>query len=319
VNQFVRGVAWPAVSGAPYPRADLTDVRLPIDTAGTAMLPAGVRLELVGDATHVDIGYETTTDQLGYRGTGAGTTFSSWSGEELVDEQPAVLGRGSVRVRLAAGRTVIHLPEGMKPVVTDVVAVGGTIEPAPPEPRWIAYGDSITEGWVASGPARAWPAIAGRRHGLDVVNMGYAGSARGETVSAEHIAGVDCDVVSLAHGTNCWSRWPHTAAMLRATTEAFIGIIRSTHPEVPIVVCSPIVRLDAEDAPNLVGATLADLRAAVEDAAEAAGVTLVPGRELLAPDLLPDGIHPGDEGHRILADIVGGAVAAAVRGLPSGR
>jgi lysophospholipase L1-like esterase len=40
-------------------------------------------------------------------------------------------------------------------------------------------------------------------------------------------------------------------------------------------------------------------------------LTLVPGGDILGPDLLADGIHPGDEGHRVLARVLGGAVAEA--------
>jgi hypothetical protein len=72
---------------------------------------------------------------------------------------------------------------------------------------------------------------------------------------------------------------------------------------------SPVVRPDAEATPNRLGATLADLRAAIEDVASARGdVTLVPGRPLIDAALLPDGIHPGDEGHRVLAAAIGSAV-----------
>ena len=53
---------------------------------------------------------------------------------------------------------VVYLPEGMRPVVLAVRAFGGTLEPAPVRPRWLAYGDSIAEGWIASGPVGAWPA-----------------------------------------------------------------------------------------------------------------------------------------------------------------
>jgi len=38
----------------------------------------------------------------------------------------------------------------MRPTVLSIEPVGGRIEPAPPQPRWIAYGDSIAEGWIAS-------------------------------------------------------------------------------------------------------------------------------------------------------------------------
>src|SRR6185312_7602629 len=74
---FLRGCRFAAVRGVPYPRADARDfTRLPIDTWGTAQIPATVRLELVGDAEAVDIAYRTETEDLGYRGEGAGTTFA---------------------------------------------------------------------------------------------------------------------------------------------------------------------------------------------------------------------------------------------------
>jgi hypothetical protein len=43
-------------------------------------------------------------------------------------------------------------------------------------------------------------------------------------------------------------------------------------------------------------------------------LTLVEGGELVGPDDLPDGIHPGDHGHGVLADTFGGAVAVAYTG-----
>ena len=74
---FLRGARWPGTRRVPYPRADPTDRRLPADTWQMASLPVGVRLELAGDATQVEIAYVTATDQLGYRGDGAGTTFAA--------------------------------------------------------------------------------------------------------------------------------------------------------------------------------------------------------------------------------------------------
>jgi len=232
-----------------------------------------------------------------------------------------VLGEGVVR--LPAGpatgeRAIVYLPEGMRPTVLSIEGVGGAIEPAPPQRRWVAYGDSIAEGWVASGPSGAWPAITGRTHRLDVCNMGYAGSARGEIVSAEHVAALDADVISITHGTNCWTRIPFSVEMMRAGTAAFIDVVRQGHAETPIVVASPVVRPDAETTPNRLGATLADLRAAMEEVAQAridAGdkrLTLVPGGDIIGPELLADGIHPGDEGHRVLAEVIGGAVRDAL-------
>jgi lysophospholipase L1-like esterase len=191
--------------------------------------------------------------------------------------------------------------------------VGGSIQAPSPQRRWLAYGDSITEGWVAGAPSAAWPAVAGRALGLDVVNCGYAGAARGEIASAEQLAMIQADVITVTHGTNCWTRTPHSAAMVAAGTAAFLDILRQGHAHTPIVVVSPVVRPDAETTNNRLGASLTDLRAAIEDAARGReGVTLVPGRDVLDAALLVDGIHPGREGHRVLAEAIGGAVASVV-------
>jgi lysophospholipase L1-like esterase len=315
-DAFIRGCAFTGTSSVPYPRADPADIRIPRDTWQTAQLPVGVRLELTGEAEAVDITYTTATDDLGYRGDGAGRTFSLWRGGKLVDEEKADRGEG--RVRLALGgwpgdeRASVYLPEGMKPTIKSLSGVGGRIEPAPADqPRWIAYGDSVAEGWVASGPALAWPAVAGRQFGLDVVNMGYAGAARGEVASAEQIAALDADVISITHGTNCWTRTPHSLDMMLAAVAAFIDTVRQGHPDTPIVVVSPVIRPDAETTPNRFGATLGELRHAMEEEASHRDVVVMSGADLIGAENLADGIHPDDEGHRILADVIGKQVAAA--------
>jgi len=320
VAAFVRGCAWPKGAGVTYPRADPADCfRLPIDTWATAQLPAGVRLEFVSDAEAIEIAYHTSTESLSYGGSGSGRTFSLWQGGKKVAESPAVLGQASVVLAMASNepdeRSIVYLPSDMRPVIELITPLGGVMEPAPPEAGWLVYGDSIAEGWSASEAALAWPAVAGRTNRLDVTNLGYAGSARGEIATAEQIASLPAPaVISISHGTNCWRRTPHSVDMMRATTSAFLEIVRQGHPHVPVVMVSPIVRPDAEDTPNRLGASLLALRGAMEEAADArirAGddrLTLVPGRELVRRTLLVDGIHPGDEGHAVLADAIGAAV-----------
>jgi lysophospholipase L1-like esterase len=333
VEPFLAGCVFPDAPGVPYPRALPVDAgRLPADTWATACIPVGVRLELVGEAEAIEIEYETATTDLGYRGEGAGTTFTSWRGQSVLDDVPAVLGRGQVTLRVAADgggvghvgpgsdgsdRTVVTLPEGMRPSVLSVRGVGGTVRPAPPQPRWLCYGDSIAEGWAASNPGRAWPAVAGRRYGLDVVNLGYAGAARGEMVSAEEIAGLPAAVISLSYGTNCWTRIQHSAEQVGAGLDAFVDLVRTGHPDTPIVVASPVIRPDAEGQQNGLGATLADLRAVIEARIERRcaldpRLHLVRGGALLTADQLADGVHPGDEGHRVLAEAIGSAVRASL-------
>ncbi len=119
----LRGVAWAGDADTPYPRADPADVaRLPADTWGSARLPVGVRLELVGDAGALEIDYRCATDDLGYRGAGAGTAFTAWRGGVEVANAPADLAGGTVRLVLAGAGdddevVTVHLPEGMRPIL----------------------------------------------------------------------------------------------------------------------------------------------------------------------------------------------------------
>ena len=320
---FLRGCAFPAGEGVPYPRADPSPLgeRLPRDTWQTACLPVGVRFEMQGEASRLEIDYETETEDLGYRGEGAGTFFSVWRDGACICEVPAKLGRQRVEVRLweSESPAILYLPEGMRPTVYALRGLDGAIEPAPPQPRWLCYGDSIAEGWVATGPALAWPAVVGREQGLDVVNLGYAGSARGEIASAEQIADLSADLISISYGTNCWSRTPSSAALFRAGLDAFLDVVRQGHPETPILAVSPILRPDAESVPNRLGASLAQLRAIFEECVEAriaagdAALVSIPGAGLVGEERLPDGIHPDDAGHAEIAARLGVPLRSALR------
>ncbi len=324
IEPFLRGCAWPAGEGVPYPRCDPgpLGLRLPADTRASAALPVGVRLELVGACETVEIAYRTETRELGYRGDGAGTRFVLFRGGERVSEAKAALGEGRARLAagVGAGRAHVYLPEGMRPTVVSLRAQGGEISPAPPAQRWLCYGDSIAEGWCASEPAGAWPHVVARERGLDVVNLGYAGAARGEIASAEELAQLPADLISIAHGTNCWTRTPHSAELFAAGLRAFLAVVRAGHPRTPIVAVSPILRADAEATPNKLGATLADLRAAFEavvDERRAAGdsaLHLVRGLALVPRERLPDGIHPDDAGHVLMARALGPVLCAALAG-----
>ena len=307
----------------PYPRCDPgpAGLRLPADTRACAAIPVGVRLELVGEPRELEIDYQTATAELGPRGAGAGTRFALFRGAKRVSEAKAELGRASVRLPAGSGPepAIVYLPEGMRPLLRGVRGIGGAIAPAPPQPRWLCYGDSIAEGWCASEPAAAWPHLAARERGLDVVNLGYAGAARGEIASAEEIAALPADLISIAHGTNCWTRTPHGAALFAEGLRAFLAIVREGHPRAPIVALSPILRPDAEATRNRLGATLADLRGTFEavirerQAAGDARLFLVPGQALVARERLPDGIHPDDAGHAQIAAAIGPALSDSLR------
>jgi hypothetical protein len=79
------------------------------------------------------------------------------------------------------------------------------------------------------------------------------------------------------------------------------------------------VRPDAEKEPNRLGATLANIRNAIESVTRdrmASGdptLSLVAGKSTISEEHLGDGIHPGDEGHKRIASAVAKALTTAMK------
>ncbi|MFD5771525.1 GDSL-type esterase/lipase family protein [Streptomyces sp. NPDC127049] len=317
---FLRGTAWR--DGDRPVRADPADLaRLPWDIAERAALPIGVRVEFraAPGTTAVELRYRAAVPPADDELRSLRHAFELWRGRRWIAEvfaEPAA--EAVVRLRLppGGGEFTVHLPEGQAPVVRALRAVDGALSPAPPRPRWLVQGDSITEGWWSTRPARSWPSVAGRALGLDPVNLGYAGGARGELPLAEQLSRLPGELITLAFGTNCWDRAPATPEWLHATVRAYVGLIRRGHPRTPLLLVSPVLRPAAEHTRNALGATLTELRRAMERAvrdlaAADPRLLLLPGRPLLGPEHLADGLHPNDEGHARMAEAVAAALGAA--------
>lgn len=311
-DRFLRGLlpglAWDA--GSRYPAAALE--LLPADAAAGAAVPAGVHLALAGTAAAVNVGLRHGA-ACALASPASRDEFTAVA-EDAVARTAIPAGDGWVTVALPRrepGKTVrVYLPEREQVFLDRLTPVGGTVESAGSTgPLWVAYGDSITHGWSVTSPHLSWPARVAERLGLHLVNLGLAGGARGELPAATTVAESGADLVTIAWGTNAWSKVPTDRRHIAETMRLFLTAVRQGLSNVPIVVISPIVRLGAESAPNRFGDTLADLRAAIESAASdfirAHGdsrMTVVPGLELLDADAIVDGVHPGDLGHGLMAD-----------------
>lgn len=307
VAPYLRGCLYHSIKGVPYPRADpKRQPTLPDDTWEASTTPASVRLEFCGTAARIRLEFELNPQSNFSQNWPGGTLFEVWRGTDRVSFAPASV-TGTMELELGDGAdpAVVYLPERMQPRLLSLEPIGGEIAPAPRGPAWLCYGDSIVEGWLATSPALTWPARVARERGLDLFNLGYAGCARGETATAEMIADATAELVTVAYGTNCWQRTPFTPEELGNSLEAFVARVRNGHPNVPIVVVSPILRPDAEHNRNRRGASLEDLRLAMETRTSLLigsdpSLHLVRGRELLEASDLVDGIHPSDQGHERL-------------------
>tara|TARA_B110000444_G_scaffold257151_1_gene295023 strand:+ start:809 stop:1762 length:954 start_codon:yes stop_codon:yes gene_type:complete len=305
----------------PYPRVEWEEPlpRIPIDTFHASCIPAGLRLEFIakGDQLIIDFEVIRPSENLMkfldlnrllrptfHQG------FELWDSSRFVSFVEINGNEQFVKLPLEPGenRLTVYLPELIPLRVKGIEALKGSIAAVDPGPRWLAYGDSITEGWSSNYSGYSWANTLARKIDLDLVNFGYGGSARGEVAIAEQIAGQQAEVISICYGTNCWSRVVHSKNLFAEGLKVFVEILRRSQPNVPIVAISPLLRPDAESQKNTQGASLGDLRDIFEGFFRRLinegddNIVLVEGFDLIMEKDLVDGVHPGNNGHQKVAE-----------------
>lgn len=204
----------------------------------------------------------------------------------------------------------IHFPlyQGVDEVYIGLAAETSLTEPLPYDSgkKVVFYGTSITQGGCASRPGMAYPAQLGRGINLEVVNLGFSGSGKGEPELARLIAEIhDPAVLVLDYEANCGG-----LEGLKSSLPAFISIYRAVHRDVPILVVSritpPAVDLDGELKQSL--AERRRFQAELVGKLRHAGderLFFVDGSKLLGDrygDSTVDGVHPTDFGFAMMAE-----------------
>lgn len=204
-------------------------------------------------------------------------------------------------------------------VSTELVALRADADVEAPGPhsrrRWLHYGSSISQSNGAASPTGVWPAVAARRAGVEVVNLGLSGNCHLDPFVARTIRDVpDLDLISLKIGINIVRRGSLRQRTFGPAVHGFLDLVRDGHPGRPLLLVSPVACPEMEDArpaPAEAAAgvlTLAGVRDALRAVVEARqdpGLHYLDGRRLLGPDeggLLADGLHPTPEGYRIIGE-----------------
>lgn len=137
---------------------------------------------------------------------------------------------------------------------TELIALrtDAPVEPAPPVDRrvWLHHGSSISHGSEAASPSRTWPAVAATLGGVELINLGLAGSALLDPFTARAVRDTPADVISLKIGINIVN---HDLMRLRAfgpAVHGFLDTVREGHPDTPLLVVSPILCPIHEDTPG---------------------------------------------------------------------
>ncbi|MFC7340304.1 SGNH/GDSL hydrolase family protein [Saccharopolyspora griseoalba] len=320
-----------------------------------ASQPSGVRVALRTSASAIELDARRTT--VAYTGA---PSRPDGVYELLVDGRPvahASVGGGNVvEIDMATGqRTEVPgepgtavftgLGEGDKTVEiwlphTETTELLGLRADAPVHPaaepglrRWVHHGSSISHGSNAAGPASTWPALAARRGGVELTNLGFSGSALLDPFTARAIRDAPAEVISLKIGINLVGGDLMRMRAFVPAVHGFLDTIREGHPEVPLLVISPIhcdihERTPGPSAPDLTGgqvrfvatgdpAEISSGKIALETVRQAlAGVVAerddaqlhyLDGRELYGPGdavelPLPDALHPDAATHRLMGE-----------------
>lgn len=270
----------------------------------------GARIRFRTNATTLTASF--TTGSLGVTsGTGvilidgarAGTFNASVSNSALEVDVP-VVGNG------------FHNVELIMPFAQDVRFNGLSVNPeagfqpiaARPATRYVAYGDSITQGLWASDGLRNYPSLIGAQKGWEVVNMGFGWrglkDSGGGSGDAAAVASLGADVISVMMGYNDASA-RLSATSYRASMESFVAGIRRVDGSVPIYLISPLYTSNAVNQ-----ARMLQYRDEIIDLVRKSfdarlywidGLTLGIDSSNVGR-FTTDGIHPNDAGFALVAD-----------------
>ncbi|NYE36145.1 hypothetical protein F4692_001249 [Nocardioides cavernae] len=318
--------------------------------------PAGVRLALRTTATRLELDVLPTKRRY----VGAPQRPDGWY-DVVVDgrlaERHQAPGGNTLDVDMMTGASTftagspttldLALPAGEKDVEvwlphdeqTELVGLRADAPVAPlveARRRWVHHGSSISHGSIATHPTEPWPVVAARLAGLDLVNLGFGGSALLDPFVARTVRDLPADLISLKVGINLVNADLMRRRALGPAVHGWLDTVRDGHPEAPIRLVSPLHCAIHEQTP---GQTAPDLEAMAEgrvaflaggDPAEVArgALTLEVVREVLAevverrgdPHLayvdglalygaddearlpLPDNLHPDSETHRLIGE-----------------
>lgn len=273
-----------------------------------AYAQAGTRLRLATDADTIGLDVQQHDEQRVFDVTVDGELVGSV-------RQPA----GETRVvfdDLPAGQKVVELwlpqrrPCRVDGVLVPLGAAAGAVDD--PRPRWVTYGSSITHCGEAHSPARTWPAIVARRHGLNLTCLGFGGECQIEPLLATTIRDLPADIISLKLGINVYGGPNLGGRTFGPAAIGMVRILREKHPQIPILVISPIISPPRENEPGGGGLSIRDMRRELEKAvsllrdAGDANVHYFDGRTLFGDDLageyMPDDLHPNGDGYEIMGE-----------------
>ena len=126
------------------------------------------------------------------------------------------------------------------------------VEASPDRGRrvWLHHGSSISHGSNAASPTTTWPALASALGGVELVNLGFAGSALLDPCTAGAMRDTPADLVSVKIGINLVNTDLMRLRAFAPAVHGFLDTIREGHRTVPLLVVSSILCPIHEETPG---------------------------------------------------------------------
>ncbi|MFG2066829.1 SGNH/GDSL hydrolase family protein [Micromonospora tulbaghiae] len=235
-------------------------------------MPSGVRLVFRTRATTVEL--DVLPTKMVYRGTGPRpdgrydlVVDGRLAGQATADGGKVLtidLATGTSGIEAGPVGTVrfTDLPATDKEVViwlphreiTELVALrtDAPVEPADTGGRrvWLHHGSSISHGSDAESPTGTWPAIAATLAGVELVNLGFSGSALLDPFTARAMRDTPADLISVKIGINVVNSDLMRLRAFGPAVHGFLDTLREGHPYTPLLVASSILCPIQEDTPG---------------------------------------------------------------------
>lgn len=270
-----------------------------VDGQGLETVNPAARARFVTNAASLVVHLQYTDESLIGADNGTGLILANGSVVQSFTRGPGDAGPLNVLVPLGSvsSRTIeVLMPYGASVEFLGVSLPSGSTFSAPsarPATRYVAGGDSITQGFFASGIAAQWAHKLAVAKSYQLINAGYGGRV---CVASDGtaLANLTPTVASYLIGYNDFAA-QIPLATFKANFTAFVNAFRAVNATAKLYCITPIYTT------TVLPLTIAQYRTQISDALTTLGNALnvlVDGLTLMTnnADRLSDGIHPNDTG-----------------------
>lgn len=141
-------------------------------------------------------------------------------------------------------RITVFLPWNAKTILKDIAVLpdSATVSPVEKQLRILAFGDSITQGYIARHPSASYVSLFAEALQAEVLNQGIAGYIF-NAKTLQKAPDWRPDIITVAYGTNDFSHTDSQSVFQREVSD-YIKTLTETYPNVPILGILPIYRYD---------------------------------------------------------------------------